>query len=159
MHNVILLNQISNMEHLKLKNQLCFPIYALSRQVTLLYKPYLEELNLTYTQYLVLLVLWEQDSICVRDLGEKLWLDSGTLTPLLKRMQEKKLLERKRSAEDERKVEVTLTQAGIDLEKCASLIPEKLHQWFEMDTEQANNLKAELKNLLEITSKNCNKKI
>ncbi len=146
------------MDHLKLKNQLCFPIYALSRQVTLLYKPFLEELNLTYTQYLVLLVLWEKDSICVRDLGEKLWLDSGTLTPLLKRMQEKKLIERNRSLEDERRVDVKLTQAGIDLEKCASLIPEKLNQLFELNTEQANRLRLELKDLLEVTSKKCTNK-
>ncbi|MBW3520380.1 MarR family transcriptional regulator [Flavobacterium sp. NKUCC04_CG] len=146
------------MDHLKLQNQLCFPIYALSRQVTLLYKPFLEELNLTYTQYLVLLVLWEKDSICVRDLGEKLWLDSGTLTPLLKRMQEKKLIERNRSSEDERRVDVKLTQAGIDLEQCASLIPAKLNELFELNTEQANRLRLELKDLLDITSRKCTNK-
>lgn len=146
------------MDNLKLKNQLCFPIYALSRQVTLLYKPFLEELNLTYTQYLVLLVLWEKDSICVRDLGEKLWLDSGTLTPLLKRMQEKKLITRNRSTEDERRVDIALTQVGIDLEKSASRIPEKINQLFELDNEQANRLKVELKDLLEITRKRCTNK-
>ncbi|MCP1997255.1 MarR family winged helix-turn-helix transcriptional regulator [Flavobacterium sp. HSC-61S13] len=146
------------MDNLKLKNQLCFPIYALSRQVTLLYKPFLEELNLTYTQYLVLLVLWEKDSICVRDLGEKLWLDSGTLTPLLKRMQEKKLITRNRSTEDERRVDIALTQVGIDLEKSASRIPEKINQLFELDNEQANRLKVELKDLLEITRKKCTNK-
>jgi len=108
---------------LLLDNQLCFALYSASLAMTKLYKPLLEALGLTYPQYLVLLVLWEQDGLTVSALGERLHLDSGTLTPLLKRMEQADLLVRQRSTEDERRVEVTLTAAGRKLKAKAGSVP------------------------------------
>ena len=108
---------------LLLDNQLCFALYSASLAMTKLYKPLLESLGLTYPQYLVMLVLWEQDSMTVSGLGERLYLDSGTLTPLLKRMEAADLLQRTRSAQDERRVVVTLTPAGRKLKARAAKVP------------------------------------
>lgn len=108
---------------LLLDNQLCFALYSASLAMTKLYKPLLEALGLTYPQYLVLLVLWEQDGITVSALGERLHLDSGTLTPLLKRMEQADLLVRQRSTEDERRVQVGLTTAGRKLKSKANSVP------------------------------------
>ena len=108
---------------LLLDNQLCFALYSASLAMTKLYKPLLENLGLTYPQYLVMLVLWEQDSMTVSGLGERLYLDSGTLTPLLKRMEAADLLQRTRSAQDERRVVVTLTPAGRKLKARAAKVP------------------------------------
>lgn len=114
---------------LKLDKQICFPIYALSREVIQRYRPFLDELDLTYPQYLVFLVLWEEDKQTVNQIGEKLLLDSGTLTPLLKRLEQKNLVIRERRKTDERVVEIRLTQQGKDLKQNAQDIPEKLlHQ-------------------------------
>ena len=101
---------------LKLDNQLCFPLYAATRQFTKIYRPLLEKFNVTYPQYLVLLVLFETDTLSVKALGERLFLDSGTLTPMLKRMEERGLIQRTRSLQDERVVEVSLTEKGKALE-------------------------------------------
>jgi MarR family transcriptional regulator, organic hydroperoxide resistance regulator len=108
---------------LQLDNQLCFALYSASLAMTKLYTPLLSELNLTYPQYLVLLVLWEQDGLTVSQLGERLHLNSGTLTPLLKRMETSDLLARSRSAEDERRVLVSLTPQGRALKAQAAQIP------------------------------------
>ena len=108
---------------LRLDNQLCFALYSTSLAMTKLYKPLLEELQLTYPQYLVMMVLWEQDGLSVSALGERLYLDSGTLTPLLKRMEQAALLSRQRSAADERRVEVSLTPKGRALKLQAARIP------------------------------------
>jgi MarR family transcriptional regulator, organic hydroperoxide resistance regulator len=108
---------------LRLDNQLCFAMYSTSLAMTKLYKPLLETLDLTYPQYLAMLALWEQDGVSVSALGERLFLDSGTLTPLLKRMEEKGLLRRQRSAQDERRVEVFLSLQGTDLKSQAARIP------------------------------------
>jgi len=108
---------------LRLDNQLCFALYSASLAMTKLYKPLLEALELTYPQYLVMLVLWESDGMSVSALGERLFLDSGTLTPLLKRMEAAGLLQRQRSAEDERRVEVFLSPAGQALKSKALGIP------------------------------------
>ncbi|MEY4883033.1 MAG: hypothetical protein RIS34_887 [Pseudomonadota bacterium] len=108
---------------LLLDNQLCFALYSTSLAMTKIYKPLLEALGLTYPQYLVMLVLWEQDHLAVSDLGKKLYLDSGTLTPLLKRMEASGLLARSRSTEDERRVNIVLTDAGRQLRARASTIP------------------------------------
>lgn len=113
-------------EALKLENQLCFALYACSREITKLYKPILEELGITYTQYISLLVLWEKDNITVKTLGEKLHLDSGTLTPLLKRLECINLVKRNRDTVDERNVYVTLTSEGLGLKKKALKIPNKI---------------------------------
>lgn len=114
------------MESLKLDNQLCFKIYATSRQITKAYKPLLDSLNLTYPQYLVMLVLWEVEEINVKKLGEKLFLDSGTLTPLLKKMEVKGYLERKRDVNDERIMNISLTILGRELRVEAQKVPETL---------------------------------
>lgn len=111
---------------LKLENQVCFPVYAFSREVTNLYKPFLEALGLTYPQYLVMLILWEEKQQTVNQLGEKLYLDSGTLTPLLKRMEHKGILNRKRSKIDERVVLISATEIGEKMQDKAALIPEQL---------------------------------
>lgn len=106
-------------EVLKLKNQLCFPLYACSRETIRLYKPYLDELGLTYTQYISMMVLWERKSVTVKELGNELYLDSGTLTPLLKKLEAKGLLTRKRSTTDERNLIVTITEQGEALKEKA----------------------------------------
>jgi DNA-binding MarR family transcriptional regulator len=114
------------MAALSLDRQLCFALYSASRAMTAAYRPILTELNLTYPQYLVLLVLWEEDRVTVGRLGERLQLDSGTLSPLLKRLEANGFIRRERSQADERLVEVTLTPAGRRLERKAQCIPEQL---------------------------------
>jgi len=109
---------------LQLDNQLCFALYSASLAMTKLYKPLLEELGLTYPQYLAMLVLWEQDGLMVSEIGERLSLDSGTLTPLLKRLESAGLISRIRAVEDERRVHITLTAAGRKLKARAAKIPD-----------------------------------
>lgn len=116
----------SNCNLLKLENQVCFPLYAVSRIITQQYKPLLDALEITYPQYLVLMVLWETDGIPVKELSEKLFLETNTLTPLLKRLEQKDIVTRVRSKADERKVIISLTQKGKDLKLKAKEIPEKL---------------------------------
>ena len=113
-------------EQLKLNNQICFPIYSVSRLITKAYKPFLEEMGLTYPQYLVLLALWENDNIAMNKIGEKLLLNTNTLSPLVKRMEKMELLRRKRSEKDERSVFIQLTEKGKELKNKAVPIPEKL---------------------------------
>lgn len=121
---------------LKLENQICFPIYALSREVIQRYRPLLDELDLTYPQYLVFLVLWEEGQQTVNQIGEKLLLDSGTLTPLLKRLEQKKLIVRQRSKVDERVVTISLTKDGEQLREKAEDIPLKLLQELNVSIEE-----------------------
>lgn len=109
---------------LQLDNQLCFALYSTSLAMTKLYKPLLDELGLTYPQYLAMLVLWEQDGLMVSEIGERLYLDSGTLTPLLKRLEASGLISRIRAVEDERRVHITLTAAGRKLKAKAAKIPD-----------------------------------
>jgi DNA-binding MarR family transcriptional regulator len=111
---------------LLLQNQLCFPLYAVSKEVVRLYKPFLDEIGLTYTQYIAMMVLWEKRSLSVKELGEHLYLDSGTLTSLLKKMEAQGFVSRQRNAADERSVIVTVTAAGDALRARASLIPERI---------------------------------
>lgn len=111
---------------LALENQFCFALYSSSLALTKAYKPMLDALGLTYPQYLVMLVLWEQDNVLVKDIGHALFLDSGTLTPLLKRLEANGLLERHRDESDERQVRITLTPAGKDLRNAALDIPQKI---------------------------------
>ena len=113
-------------DRLRLENQLCFPLYACSREIIKQYKPFLDELDLTYTQYITMMVLWERTSLTAKELGEALFLDSGTLTPLLKKLEAKGYLTRKRSAEDERSLVVTVTDAGLALRDRAVRIPEAM---------------------------------
>lgn len=114
------------MEMLLLANQACFPLYALSRKITTHYQPLLERLGLTYPQYLVMLLLWEEPQLSVKELGQRLMLDSGTLTPLLKRLEEKGFVLRTRNDRDERVVDITLTGAGSKLKRKAASVPEEL---------------------------------
>jgi len=110
-------------DQLKLKNQLCFPLYAASRLMTRLYQPHLEVLELTYPQYLVLMVLWEESPLTVKKLGDKIMLNTNTLTPLLKRMEKQEIIVRERSKEDERTVLISLTKKGLNLKYKAENIP------------------------------------
>ena len=112
----------ATLDPLRLENQLCFPLYAASRKIVNLYTPYFKPLGITYTQYIVLMVLWAQDGVSVRELGERLYLDSGTLTPLLKKMESSGLVRRERAKEDERVTRIYLTGAGRALhEKCLEI--------------------------------------
>lgn len=113
-------------EQLKLENQVCFPIYSVSRLITKAYKPYLEKLGITYPQYLVLLVLWEENGLSVNKIGRKLLLNTNTLSPLIKRMEKNELLTRTRSKDDERTVLVSLTEKAKSLRDQASTIPQDL---------------------------------
>ena len=135
-------------DNLYLRNQLCFPLYALSRQMTALYRPYLEKLALTYPQYLVMLLLWQHEKLSVKAIGCELWLDSGTLTPLLKRMEQTGLLTRLRCPEDERSVQVHLTKAGRQLQKHAIGIPDNIFTELSISNAQLKLLKKELSAIL-----------
>ncbi len=139
---------MENTESLLLKNQVCFPLYALSKEITKLYRPLLEELDMTYPQYLVMMVLWENDGLTVSELGEKLLLDSGTLTPLLKRLESKSYLDRKRKKEDERVVELFLTEEGINLQQKACSIPAEMLQKIDVKAEDLLKLKTLLDDML-----------
>ena len=136
-------------EAMKLANQLCFPLYAASRNVISLYTPWLKPLGLTYTQYIVLLVLWEQDGCTVGELCEKLMLDNGTLSPLLKKMQQAGYVERTRSETDDRVVVVTLTQNGRALQEDAKEIPAQVANCIDLPPEKAQTLYALLYELLD----------
>ena len=136
-------------EAMKLQNQLCFPLYAAARNVTGLYTPFLKPLGLTYTQYIVFLVLWERDGISVGEICEKLMLDSGTLTPLLKKMQNAGYVERKRSENDDRVVVINLTEKGKALQIKAKDIPQNISNCLKLPTEKAKELYALLYELLE----------
>ncbi len=125
---------------LKLENQLCFPLYAAAREVVGAYRPLLEALGLTYTQYIALLALWEARELTVGDLGSRLRLDSGTLTPLLKRMETRGLIHRERSARDEREVRVTLTPEGEAMQRQALPIPYQLREQLPLSDEEAFTL-------------------
>jgi len=127
-------------EHLKLENQVCFKHYVISKEIIRRYRPFLKPLDLTYTGYITMLVLWEKDEISVKQLSEKLYLDSGTLTPLLKKLENKGYLKRKRNASDERVVMVKLTKKGRDLKEQAQSVPGDLTRSIfpdDLDEEEA----------------------
>lgn len=130
----------SRYDALKLENQLCFPLYACSRNVIREYKPFLDRLDLTYTQYIAMLVLWERGSLTVKELGEALYLDSGTLTPLLKKLEAKGLINRKRSTADERNLILNLTKAGNAMREKAASIPGELAKKVPLTQEEARTL-------------------
>ncbi|MBO4385067.1 MAG: MarR family transcriptional regulator [Clostridia bacterium] len=131
---------MSGFDPLKLENQLCFPLYVASKEVIRLYHAHLAELDLTYTQYIALMVLWEEKSISVKALGEKLFLDTGTLTPLLKSMENKGLVTRRRSDKDERSVTVSLTDEGLALREKALCVPAKIGSCIPIPREDAAEL-------------------
>lgn len=132
----------------KLENQICFPLYVIAKEIIGLYRPFLDELDITYPQYLVMMVLWENDGVTVSHIGEKVFLDSGTLTPLLKRLENKGIINRKRKKEDERVVEVFLTESGKHLQKKACEIPGKIQNKIGVDTEDLIHLKETIQKIL-----------
>lgn len=136
-----------------LEDQLCFLLYASSREMTKKYKPLLDKLEVTYPQYLVLLLLWEQDTLTVKKLGELLALDSGTLTPMLKRMEQNGLIIRERSTEDERSVMIKLTEKGLGLQEEACFIPDRISAMSGDDKKVVEDLKASLIQLLKTLQK------
>lgn len=135
---------IHEFDALKLENQLCFPLYACSKEIIRRYKPLLDPLDLTYTQYIALMVLWEKEKNSVKELGEALYLDSGTLSPVLKKLENKNYIIRTRSHEDERSVFITLTNKGLALRKEAVVIPTKMGSCINLEPQEA----AEMNRLL-----------
>lgn len=125
---------------LKLDNQLCFPLYAAAKKVVSLYEPFLKPLHLTYTQYIVLLVLWEEDEINVKALGERIYLDSGTLTPLLRKLEKKSLIRRLKNPSDQRNLIIQLTKEGHLLEEEAKTIPAKVGSCLSLSEKDAVEL-------------------
>ena len=133
---------------LKLENQLCFPLYACSKEVVKKYKPFLDRLDLTYTQYITMMVMWERKKINVKELGESLYLDSGTLTPLLKKLEKKGYITRERSKEDERNLIVSITEKGERLRDEAVDVPQQMRQCVNLTGDEAKTLYALLYKLL-----------
>lgn len=133
---------------LKLENQLCFPLYASAREVIKLYKPFLDEIGLTYTQYIAMMVFWEKKTVNVKSLGESLFLDSGTLTPLLKKLENAGFVKRERSAKDERNLEVSITQKGEELKEKAKTIPMRVASCFSLSAEDGKTLYVILQKIL-----------
>lgn len=139
---------MENQDSPKLENQLCFPLYVIAKEITGLYRPFLEELDITYSQYLVMMVLWENEGLSVNQIGEKLYLDSGTLTPLLKRLEAKHYIRRIRKKEDERLVQVFLTEEGNFLQKKACAIPGKMKEKLNLSPEDFLELRETVTKLL-----------
>jgi DNA-binding MarR family transcriptional regulator len=139
---------MENLKQLKLENQICFPLYAIAKEITGLYRPFLDEIGITYPQYLVMMVLWENDGMTVSHIGDKLLLDSGTLTPLLKRLEAKEFIVRKRKKEDERVVEAFLTKLGKGLQQKACEIPGKIHEKIGVEPEDLIQLKESIQKIL-----------
>ena len=127
-------------DNLKLRNQLCFPLYACSKEIVRRYKPFLDKLDLTYTQYIVMMVMWEQKQINVTSLGELLFLDSGTLTPLLKKLEIKGYISRTRDHKDERNLIITIEPKGIELKEKAKNIPEEIGKCVNLTETEAITL-------------------
>lgn len=138
-----------NYDMLKLENQLCFPLYACAKGVVRQYTPFLDEIGLTYTQYIAMMVLWEKESLTVKELGQHLYLDSGTLTPLLKRLETEGFIKRERDQKDERNVIVTTTEKGYELRERAADIPGKIGSCIKIDPAEAATLYKLLYKLLD----------
>lgn len=134
---------------LKIENQICFPLYACSREIIKSYKPFLDEISLTYTQYIAMMVLWEHKTLNVKAMGELLFLDSGTLTPVLKKLESKGFLTRQRSTEDERNLVVSITDAGDALREKAVTVPEKIAKCSNLEPEEMAMLYRILYKMLE----------
>lgn len=127
------------MNSLKLEDQLCFPLYVASKEIIRKYRPYLNKLNLTYTQYITMMVLWENDEINIKELGERLYLDSGTLTPLLKALENKGFIKRSRDLNDERNVVIKLTKKGINLKEKASSLSNNVASCIKLNNKEAKD--------------------
>lgn len=127
-------------EVLKIENQLCFPLYVCSKEIIRKYKPYLNKLGLTYTQYITMMVLWEVKEINVKSLGDRLFLDSGTLTPLLKKLEQKKYISRVKSTIDERKLIISITKKGEELKSIAKNIPTSIDKCLNLTEKESIEL-------------------
>lgn len=127
-------------EALKLENQLCFPLYACSKEIVRRYKPFLDELDLTYTQYIAMMVMWDNKQLSVKELGEKLFLDSGTLTPVLKKLESKSYITRRRSNVDERVLLVSITELGMELRERATAVPPRMKKCLNICPEEFDAL-------------------
>ncbi len=131
---------MSKYECLKIENQLCFPLYAASKEIVRRYKPLLDRIDLTYTQYIAMMVLWDKKQLNVKELGKCLYLDSGTLTPLLKKLESKGFVKRHRSESDERNLIITITDKGMDLREEALKVPEEMGCCVKLTPEESNQL-------------------
>ena len=136
-------------EVLKLSNQICFPLYASGKEIVRRYQPYLEKLDLTYTQYIVLMVLWEKDHLSVKEIGAKLYLDSGTLTPLINKLIKKGYIQKEKSPIDERELIISLTSDGIKLKEKAKEIPPLIAKKVKLTQKEARTLYTLLYKLLD----------
>lgn len=134
---------------LKLENQLCFPLYAAAKEVTRLYTPYLNKIGLTYTQYIVMMVVWDEQEVVVKELGRRLYLDTGTLTPLLKKLEKKELISLSPLPDDRRSVVVKVTEQGMNLREEAKDIPEKVGSCIPLDRQEAEFLYQEMYKILD----------
>jgi len=143
------MNEFNPDDTLKLSNQLCFPLYASGKEITRKYKPFLDKLGITYTQYIVLMVLWEKDHVSVKEIGEKLYLDSGTLTPLLNKLLEKGYISKKTLPRDNRELIISLTDKGLELKKEAYEIPPQIAKEVKLSEEEAKELYRLLYKVLE----------
>lgn len=143
------MNNTEKYEMLKLDRQLCFPLYAVSKEIIRKYKPFLDEVDLTYTQYIAMMVLWEEREILVKDMGEKLFLDSGTLTPVLNGLEKKGYAARRRSETDKRDVYAVITEKGLLLREQACEIPKKLGSCLAIEPEKAMKLYEILHDIME----------
>ena len=138
-------------EQLKLENQLCFPLYAAAKEVVRKYKPVLDELDLTYTQYITMMVLWEKEELNVKELGSMLYLDSGTLTPLLKKLEAKGYISRTRCKEDERNLIIQITEKGDALKEKAAYIPKEMtDKWVNLSKDEIRSMYHSLYKLLSL---------
>ncbi len=133
---------------LRLSSQLCFPLYACAKEIVKKYKPFLDELDLTYTQYITMMVMWENEKVNVKELGELLYLDSGTLTPVLKKLEQKKFIDRSRDKDDERVLNVTLTDSGRELKDKALDVPKKMGACLRLTEEEVASLHEMLDKML-----------
>lgn len=140
----------SNYDILKLDNQLCFSLYVCSKEIIRKYKPLLDPFDLTYTGYIIMMALWEEDNVTIKALGKKLYLDSGTLTPLLKKLEAQGYINRNRSKDDERNVYISLTEKGKNLREDALCIPDKMICLLGLEPEKGIKLIKELHNLIDI---------
>jgi DNA-binding MarR family transcriptional regulator len=134
------MSNVDKYESLKLCNQVCFPLYACSKEIIRKYKPFLDEIDLTYTQYITMMVMWEKKTVNVKTLGESLYLDSGTLTPVLKKLESKGYIERHRSKEDERNLLIRITKEGEELKKQAQTVPERMGKCIDLSDAEAKEL-------------------
>lgn len=150
-------NKNDKYERLKLENQICFPLYACSKEIVRLYKPFLDALDLTYTQYITMMLMWDKLELNVKSIGERLYLDSGTLTPVLKKLEQKGYLSRKRDIADERNLLVTVTKEGLTLREKALSVPEDISSCISMNPEESALLYQLLYKILGDLNPNSNK--